>query len=229
MVMTPFHLIGIDPGQAHDPTAVALIEWDPIQDPVYRLRGLYRFPLGTPYTDLPRALTSRLGNEHLSGHVALAIDATGVGAPVVDHFRQELTSVPIYAITITAGTSVSGTAKNPHVPKRDLISTTSVIFEQRRIAVAASMRDTETLRDELLAYRRSTTERGSYTYGAASGSHDDLVLALSIALWTAEHRHLTPPRRYRSQMDYLRTIRIPGVDAMLASQPNQYPNYRRSR
>lgn len=190
--MTPLHLIGIDLGQAHDPTALALIEWEHTAEPSYRVRGLHRLPLGTPYTEIPRALARRLTREPLKSHVALAIDATGVGAPVVDLFREQLPNVNIFAITITGGTSVTGTHKDPHVPKRDLIGTSSVIFEQQRIRIAASMRHAETLRDELLAYRRSTTDRGTDTYAAASGSHDDLVLALSLALWTAE-RH---PVRY---------------------------------
>jgi hypothetical protein len=223
--MKPFHLFGIDPGQAHDPTAVALIEWDTDKDPTYRLRGLHRFRLGTSYTDIPRALASRLASEPLKGHVAVVIDATGVGAPVVDHFRNEINDVPIYAITITGGANVTGTNKEPHVPKRDLISTTSVIFEQKRIRVAASMRDSETLRDELLAYRRSTSERGTDTYAAASSGHDDLVLALSLALWTAEHRRLRPHPAYTSNMAYLRNIQLPTIDEMLAARQSELWNF----
>ena len=40
------------------------------------------------------------------------------------------------------------------------------------------MRETKRLNDELSAYRRTTNERGTDTYAAAAGSHDDLVLAL---------------------------------------------------
>lgn len=225
--MKPFHLIGIDIGQAHDPTALALIEWDTPtpKDRVYRLRGLHRLPLGTPYTEIPRILSARLKGEPLRGHVAVALDATGVGAPIVDHFRQHIKNVSIYALTITAGNTVTGTGKNPHVPKRDLISTSSLIFEQRRIRIAASMRDTQPLRDELLAYRRNISDRGTDTYAAASGSHDDLVLALSLALWTAQHRRLAPPTRYRSQMDYFNSIRLPTTDEWLNAQQRRLWNF----
>ena len=161
------------------------------------MRGLHRFPLGTPYTELPGALKVRLAEEPLVGRVALAIDATGVGAPVIDQFRKELPNIPLYAITITGGTAVTGIPSSPHVPKRDLISTASVIFEQRRICIAASMRDTETLTDELFSYRRITSDRGTPTYSGASGCHDDLVLALSLALWTAENKHLRPRHPYQ--------------------------------
>jgi Terminase RNaseH-like domain len=218
----PYYVLGLDPGQAADPTAVALVEYDYMQQPVYRLRGLHRFPLGTPYTELPGALETRLHEPPLTGCVTLAVDATGVGAPVIDHFRKHLPSIPLYAITITAGTTVTGSGQHPHVPKRDLISTSSVILEQRRLQVAENMRNTEALTDELLAYRRTTTERGHDTYAAASGSHDDLVLALSLALWTAEHK--APRRRvYHSNIKVLTETRLPGIDEILAA--SQRRNY----
>jgi hypothetical protein len=215
MVMQPYHLIGLDPGQATDPTALVLLAWDSPDQPIYRLRGAHRFPLGTPYTELATALKPRLGKAPLAGRVALAIDATGVGAPVVDHFRHEITNVAIYAITITAGTSVTGTGTQPHVPKRDLVSTASVVLEQRRLRVAANMRQTDTLIEELLAYRRTTSEGGNDSYAAASGSHDDLVMALALALWTAENKNLAP-RTYRSNNRQLLTKRLPTIDDMLA-------------
>jgi len=196
MATTAYYVLGLDPGQAADPTALALIELDQVQQPTYRLRGLHRFPLNTPYTELPLALEQRLREPPLANHTSLAIDATGVGAPVIDHFREQLPQIPLYAITITAGASVTGGHNDPHVPKRDLISITSVILEQRRLRVAENMRDTDALTDELLAYRRTTTDRGNDTYAAAAGSHDDLVLALSLALWTAEHKPLARPYRH---------------------------------
>jgi len=155
--------------------------------------------------------------------VKLAIDATGVGAPVVEYFRDHLPEIPIYAITITAGTNVTGTARGPHVPKRDLISTTSVILEQRRLRVAANMHDTSALVDELLAYRRTLNDRGHDTYQAPSGSHDDLVLALSLALWTAEHKPL-PARPYKSRYAQLRNYRIPTTSEIIAAHHRRHRN-----
>src|SRR5262249_48005839 len=160
--------------------------------PIYRIRGLHRFPLQTPYTHIPKALEPRLTREPLAARTSLAIDATGVGAPVVDTFRDQLPAVRSYAITITSGSTVPGDHHNPHVPKEDLISTTSILLEKGRLRIAANMRNTQTLIDELLAFRRATTPRGRDTYGAANGDHDDLVLALSLALWTAANRR--PPR-----------------------------------
>jgi hypothetical protein len=220
----PYYTLGIDPGQAADPTALALLEQDRADQPVYLLRALHRFPIGTPYTELPRALKSRLTADPLSGHAKLAIDATGVGTPVVDHFRDHLPEIPIYAITITAGTRVTGWGKNPHVPKRDLIGTASVILEQSRLRVAANMRETQALVDELLAYRRTLNERGYDTYQAASGSHDDFVLALSLALWTDEHKPI-PAQTYKSNYTQLRNHRIPTTTEIILAQHRRHWNF----
>jgi len=213
----PYYTLGIDPGQSTDPTAMVLLEQDRGGQPAYRVRALHRFRIGTPYTELPRALEARLTADPLHGHVKLAIDATGVGAPVVDYFRYHLPEIPIYAITITAGTRVTGWSKDPRVPKRDLIGTASVIVEQRRLHVAANMRDTQALVDELLAYRRTLNEGGYATYQAASGSHDDFVLALSLALWTAEHKPIPAPT-YNSNYTQLRKHRIPTTTEIILAQ-----------
>jgi hypothetical protein len=208
-----WYTLGLDFGQSNDHTALALIEADYLRKPVYRLRGLHRYPLGTPYTDLPALLEPRLNERPLAGRVLLALDATGVGKPVVDLFRERLPRPPIYAITITAGNDVTGTGMGPHVPKRDLILTSSVIFEQHRIQIAQEMHCAQALVDELQGLRRSITEHGNDTYSAASGEHDDLVLALSLALWTAEHKQ--PPRPYRRGISVSQR-RIPTADDMMA-------------
>jgi hypothetical protein len=183
----PYYTIGLDPGKEHDPTALAVIEFDHSTDDL-RLRGLHRFRLGTPYTDLPGLLEHRLSSPPLAGRVRLAIDATGLGAPIVDQFRQQLPALDLYAITITAGRNTSGNYRNPHVPKQDLIGGTIVALEQGYLRIAANMRETPTLTDELLTYQQTRTEHDNDTYGAETGHHDDLVLALSLALWLTENR-----------------------------------------
>jgi hypothetical protein len=75
--------------------------------------------------------------------------------------------------------------------------------------MAENMRDTSELIDELLDYRRITSDSGMHSYGAAAGAHDDLVLALSVALWTAENKPAVR-RRGRTTSSPAK-YRIPGV------------------
>ena len=190
----PYYTLGLDLGRSEDRTALALIESDPTED-VFRLRGLHRFPIGTPNTELIALLERRITKAPLAARVRLAVDATGIGAPFVDLFRDELPQIDLIAITITAGAKVGGDRNNPNVPKQDLIASTSVILENARLRIANEMRETGTLRDELLSMRSTRTEHGNHTYGARSGQHDDLVLALSLALWLLEHRRLPDPNQ----------------------------------
>lgn len=187
-----FYTLGLDLGKNRDPTALALIESD-LDDDIDRLRGLHRFKLGTPLTQLPALLKPHLTAPPLAGRVRIAIDATGIGGAIVELFREQLPRIDVYAVTITSGASVSGTRNDPHVPKQDLIATTSVILEQGWLRIAKAMRETETLRDELLSFQQSTTEHGHDTFGAPSGQHDDLVIALSLALWLREERPIRDP------------------------------------
>jgi hypothetical protein len=203
----PYYTLGLDLGRSQDPTALALIESHPGES-IFRLRGLHRFPLGTPNTELIALLERRLTTKPLAGRVRLAVDATGIGGAFVDLFHQKLPQIDLFAITITAGTAVGGDRKNPHVPKYDLIASTSVILETGRLRIANDMRETTTLRDELLSFRSTRTEHGNYTYGARSGQHDDLVLALSLALWLLQHRRLRNPNQRNIAWD---KGEIPGI------------------
>jgi hypothetical protein len=196
------YVLGVDLGQAHDPTAVVILE-HPIgpSHPTYSIRALHRYPLGTSYTSIVNDLTARLTRPPLTrGHTLTAIDATGVGAPVTELFKQNRRVRDIYGITITGGTTVGGNGYQPTVPKRDLINTTAVILQQRRIRIAAALTETPTLLDELQGYRYKTTDSGHQTYAPAnSQDHDDLVLALSLALWLAERKHIGYTRIYRPE------------------------------
>jgi hypothetical protein len=191
--MTTSYVLGIDLGQSPDATAIALIEYEHVNEPDYRLRGLHRFPRGTAYNRLTAPIRERIERPPLKGHINIAVDATGPGRPVVDYLREELNPVRLFAITITGGHEETHRGRNLNVPKRDLISTTSLILEQRRLRIAEEMDHTEALIEELLTYRRITSEHGTETYSAPSGRHDDLVIALSLALWLTQNRPLPDP------------------------------------
>lgn len=188
--MNPHYVLGVDLGQTSDPTAVVLLEHPPGREPVYHVRFAYRFPLGTSYPHLAERIDNRVNTPPLLGRTRVAIDATGVGPPVVDLLRQRLTrGTRCYAITITAGTNVGGEGTRLTIPKRDLVTTTQVLLQQRRLRIAPDLPDATTLVDELLAFRVTISEAGHDSYSAwRERDHDDLVLALCLASWTAENK-----------------------------------------
>jgi hypothetical protein len=184
------YIIGVDVGQTNDPTAIAVVEHTTREPkPIYRVRGLYRYRLGTRYTEVASDITTRLSQAPFYKNCVVAIDATGVGAPVVDLIKDDPRIWEVYAITITAGTAVGGRGYQRTAPKRDLINTTAVLLQQHRLRIAATLPDTPALANELRNYRIKTSDNGHKTYGPAnSQDHDDLLLALSLALWAAELR-----------------------------------------
>jgi hypothetical protein len=118
------------------------------------------------------------------------VDATGVGAPVVDMLKQARLS-PI-AITITRGEAVTRESYAAyHVPKKDLVSTLQVLLQSGRLKIAQALPEAETLQAELLNFQMKITLQAHDVYGSwRQGSHDDLVLATAVAVWYAEHQVL---------------------------------------
>jgi hypothetical protein len=189
---------GLDLGQANDFTALAIAQrvmpqlaaghpddWGSMLIPHYQVRALDRVPLNTPYPTIARTVATMFRRPPFSSTGTLVVDATGVGRPVVDSLRQA--GLAPVAVTITGGSEVSGHRRAYRVPKNDLISNLILLFQQRRIRIAASLHHAETLLRELEAMRMRITASGNDQYGAyGEGEHDDLVLALALALWLAE-------------------------------------------
>ena len=219
-------LIGVDLGQQRDYTAISVTErvfvptgkevtrerWDagiesyfaarfPELAAEYRVRHLERPPLGTPYTDVVARVVELV--KALGGNPVLAVDATGVGRPVIDMLwktlGEDLKGTNIYvdrcAVTITGGDSVT---KNPdgglRVPKRDLISATLVLLQNGRLKIADALPLKDVLVKELLNFRvkiNISTAPDSYE-AWREGDHDDLVLSVAMACWAGE-RFLRKP------------------------------------
>jgi hypothetical protein len=91
-------------------------------------------------------------------------------------------------VTITAGHHAS-TADGGGwlVPKKELVSTLQVLLAARRLQVAPRLAEAQTLVRELLNFQVKVTRAAYETFGSSGeGQHDDLVLALALALWSAE-------------------------------------------
>ena len=160
----------------------------PAESPIYHLRHLERFRLGTSYSAVVERVGEMLAGPPLWGCRQLVVDGTGVGAPVVDMFRQK-SLVPI-AITITGGDTVTGDGGNYRVPKRYLVSTMQVLLQAGLLKVAEELPDATVLVQELLNFRVKIDPLTAHdSYGAwREGQHDDLVLATSVACWYAERQ-----------------------------------------
>jgi hypothetical protein len=131
----------------------------------------------------------------VAGHSALIVDYTGVDLPVVDALRQR--GLKLQVVALHGGDSVSHVGANWRVPKRDLVGVVQVLLQQRRLQFAAQLALTATLTRELLDFRVKidpTTAHDSYSAWHEK-DHDDLVLALALAMWWGERQAATtvPP------------------------------------
>ena len=198
------HFVGLDLGQPHEFTALAVLE-RPLASsedllagcrPAYALRHLRRFPLGTPYPAVMQAVVSLLGSARLSDPT-LVVDQTGVGHAVVGMLADALrgrVACLFFPVTLTAGHAVTGgDAGVLHVPKRELVGTLQVLLQTRRLRVARMLPDAVVLVQELENFRAKVATARQETWESwRDGRHDDLVLAVAVAAWLGEQA-LTAP------------------------------------
>src|SRR5215472_12224134 len=82
-------IVGLDIGQARDPSALCALEADtalPIPERIYRCRALKRWPLGTSYRAVA-ADVARIIKTYLKDGCQLALDFTGPGRPVAEDIQ----------------------------------------------------------------------------------------------------------------------------------------------
>ena len=162
----------------------------------YHVRHLERPPLGTKYPTIVARVKTLLASAPLTLHTPLVIDRTGVGRPVTDLFEGQ--GVRPYAITITGGDEVIREGRHTKVPKRELISTLVAVFQTERLKIAAGLAEGPALVNELVNFKvKVNLATGHDSYEAWRESvHDDLVLAVAMAVWHGEHQP-APIRFYR--------------------------------
>ena len=188
------YFAGLDLGQSHDYTALAVAERITRGDekkPLYHFRHLERLKLGTPYPRQAHHIKTLLEQHPLNGNVTLGLDFTGVGRPVADMFRQARMQCGLYLIGIHGGDKVLWDEADKHlvkVPKRDLVAVVQVLLQSGRLKIAESLIEAKTLVKELLNFKVKidpTTAHDSYS-AWRENIHDDLVLAVALACWIGE-------------------------------------------
>lgn len=203
-------LIGLDLGQVNDPTGLVILErlqtiktdlvsqsWydpheidrfieeDTVGKPFYHARHIERLPLGMSYPAIVEYVKKMVNTPEIDGRYMLVIDQTGVGRPVFDMFRDA--GLDAVGVTITGGDAVSHAGrKQARVAKRILVSAVQVVIQSGRLKIAKDMASTETLQRELLNYQVKITDSANDLYAAREGEHDDLVIAMALALWFGE-------------------------------------------
>jgi len=202
------HYNGLDLGQRVDYSASVLIERKEMRQAqeklpgteewemealtavsLYEVRNVHRWDLGTAYADVVQDVFNALQHPELHTTTRLVVDATGVGVPVIEMMQRGPYRLNPQGIMITAGNSV-GMGKDGmyNVSKRILITMLQTLVQSQRIRVSPKMEHYAELMREMKAFSLKLTAARNDTYEAWSEQdHDDIVMALAVAVWLAEH------------------------------------------
>ncbi len=204
--------IGVDLGQSQDPTSIAVVErvWESIPDDVvenvrqsgnddllremrkelaperYLLLGLQQAPLGESYVAQADRLKTLIAREQIATRrPRIWMDYTGVGRPVFDIFQQRgVPRLKPVVITFQGDEGPNGSGADS-VPKINLVSRLQALMHTGKLSVPSSdqMPLGKTFRRELMDFRVSYTAVGNMRFGAREGAHDDLILAVALAVY----------------------------------------------
>jgi hypothetical protein len=185
--------IGVDLGQSNDPSTIAVVRRIEFRKrgggdekpPLFQVGHLERIPLRTPYPKVVERTQWLMQHPTCRGNAELIVDATGVGKAVADIYRQY--GIEFTGVVITAGNIQT----NPepgiwHVPKIELISHLQALLHQGQLQIQKNLVEAETLVRELQDFKVNYSSSGFMSFSARQGKHDDLVLALAIAVWKAK-------------------------------------------
>jgi hypothetical protein len=159
--------LGIDIGKSQDHTAIAIVEradahlvWLNPEFDHLTLRYAERVPLGTHYPQVVENVRHIVTHEQLRGQCAITVNATGVGAPVVDMLRAAGLACDIAAVTITGGERTASSSGNIwSVPKMDLLAGVQVLLQKRELKIAPDLPEAAALGPR--ADRRENVGRAS--------------------------------------------------------------------
>lgn len=181
--------IGLDLGQAADYAALACMEKSMAGSTAhYALRHMERFAIGTAYPSVVAQVGTLLAQPPLAGST-LVPDATGVGRAVTDLLKEASLAARIIPVTITAGRRARRDENGYlRVPKKELVGVMQAVLGHHRLHVPSRLPLAETFVRELELFTVQLTDAGNERFGAkGERAHDDLVLAVSLALWAAEN------------------------------------------
>lgn len=195
----PVYFIGVDLGQKHDYTAISILERAIIvegeRNPYnferpthtqYTIRYLERLPLEIPYPEIVDRISQLVRHPALGTRKYLVVDATGVGQPVVDLFRQSKPLAKLMPVILTGGSKPSDDGRTWRVPRHDLLVGLEIALQTERLKISEGLPEAQALLHEMRNLRKAITQSGEDVIRPERTSiHDDLVFATALANWSA--------------------------------------------
>jgi hypothetical protein len=137
---------------------------------------------GVTFAQIAREARAVMGDH--GGDLLAVVDATGLGQGVAEQVRRA--GVPTVAVTLTAGSKITGGRWRMNLPVGVMFSTLYSVLAQGRLRLGAGVSDR--LAEELKSVERAVSEAGreSYVVPRGEGHHGDTVYALGLAVVAGE-------------------------------------------
>jgi hypothetical protein len=189
-------IYGLDVGRVKDYSTLAIIVRHimPNMDANYTLVSryycvyLHRYDLMTPYETIENdAARWWKWGENVGLNKAFVMDMTGVGAPVWEGIKRK--GVRVQGVNITAGALETNPAPNIwDVPKAALVTQLVRTAQTGRFKGYDTLDGWKELQEELGSFGyKINTESNTVTYESLHEKvHDDLVMAVALAVWYGE-------------------------------------------
>ncbi|HBY63961.1 MAG TPA: hypothetical protein DEH78_29410, partial [Solibacterales bacterium] len=157
--LEPEYFVGLDLGQAQDHTALVVVERRVLRRTVtdgvvvtavrmeyeYAVRAAARLALGMSYVDVAKKVTGAVRKLSREGRCTLVVDASGVGAAVLDSLRGEVREARVLGVVLTGGRWTTRGAGRWNVPRREVLGLVQVMLEKGELRLGARMAGREEL------------------------------------------------------------------------------------
>ncbi len=163
--------VGVDFGRYRDSTVITALE--KLEDGSMRVFFIHEFQK-TDFNTQVEFIQKLAG---ILGPSSIAIDKTGMGIPLYDFLSKRLPQVE--GITITSNL------------KEAMITTLHNAMQNKKLTIPS---DATELINQLRIFQRKQTQTGHIKYEAPEGEHDDYVLSLALAVYTATRKPPTPAK-----------------------------------
>ena len=190
------YYFGLDLGKRQDHSALVTVEltWSlGPQDPATRahtqlphltIRYAARLPLGFETTGIPRFVREAAQSFPLWAALrqpgTLLVDATGNGHTVIELLRADRNGLLLKPVSISSGYQARLLPDNYYsIPRTDLLTRLKLLFERGVLKIERTAAGVDFLERELIQFEP----------GGRQPEHDDLVMALALAVWQAAEDH----------------------------------------
>lgn len=205
------YVLSVDLGSEQDYTALSIIERiEKVQDrnlpmhnsrpirnePVLIVAELHltfmeRVPLQTPYPIIVEKIGYIMNRPEFVNQIALVVDRTGVGLPVVQMMYQA--GLAPIGIAIHGGENTKAKEDGFNVPKRDIVTALLTAFQMKRFKLPppSDMPIVKQFEEELTGFRmkiKQSTGHDSYEAWMEK-IHDDLVISAAMGVWWFDKTH----------------------------------------